>query len=90
MKKGTTVEAVRLGDVKAGVLPVRLDDTRICYWKHGVEWWLYLPGVGAGSLANHTVVEHEDGTVTVAPSILQKSKGLVRHGYLERSVWREV
>jgi hypothetical protein len=45
-----------------------------------------------GNLSNHTVTEHEDGTITVSPSILitLKHKGLEWHGYIVRGVWREV
>ena len=46
-------------------------------------------------LAKHDVVEHEDGTITVSPSILQQggyrldgTKKDDWHGYLERGVWR--
>jgi hypothetical protein len=41
---------------------------------------------------HHTVVEHEDGTITVSPSILHAVPHLPEeswHGYLERGVWRE-
>lgn len=50
------------------------------------------PGIGCGSLENHTVTEHADGTITVSPSILISGgrDGLVRwHGYLEKGIWRE-
>lgn len=49
-----------------------------------------------GALGQHEVVEHEDGTITVSPSILvQTTWGPERtphewHGYLERGIWREV
>ncbi len=53
-------------------------------------------GMHAGNLSNHEVEEHEDGTITVSPSILIVEPrdgtdiGPVRwHGYLERGVWRE-
>jgi hypothetical protein len=39
---------------------------------------------------NHTIVEHEDGTITVSPSILINWGQDQWHGYLERGVWREV
>ncbi len=46
-----------------------------------------------GDLSQHQVTEHEDGTITVSPSILihygpelQKSW----HGFLEKGVWRTV
>lgn len=47
-----------------------------------------------GDLTNHTVTEHEDGTITASPSILITRGGRVEkevwHGYLERGVWRDV
>lgn len=42
-----------------------------------------------GNLAAHTVVEHEDGTITVSPSILIRTHLGSWHGFLERGVWRE-
>lgn len=58
------------------------------------EWWCRPPEskftgkkCGAGILSDHTVTEHEDGTITVSPSILMPG---FWHGYLERGVWREV
>jgi hypothetical protein len=57
-------------------------------------WHARPPRGHVGSLANHTVTEHEDGTITVAPSILIRSTDddgspIVWHGHLERGVWRE-
>lgn len=44
-----------------------------------------------GNCAAHDVVEHEDGTVTVSPSILVRDGDReLWHGYLERGVWRSV
>jgi hypothetical protein len=48
-------------------------------WKHA-----------GGSLARHTVTEHEDGTITVSPSILIATHVGTWHGYLEHGIWREV
>jgi hypothetical protein len=46
---------------------------------------------GMGTLGLHTVVEHEDRTITVSPSILITGHhGKQWHGYLERGIWREV
>ncbi len=49
------------------------------------------PGYGTGGLSNHSVSEHEDGTITVSPSILfynhDGSPGW--HGYLKRGVWEQ-
>lgn len=46
----------------------------------------------SGNLGNHTVVEHEDGTITVSPSILQSygDGSIGWHGYLEKGEWRTV
>lgn len=51
------------------------------------SWWVMDPAGSIGRLTTHTVVEHEDGTITVSPSILDPSAG-GWHGYLERGVWR--
>jgi len=54
-------------------------------------WCVRPPNRYAGSIPNHKVVEHEDGTITVSPSILLDDGGKEKwHGYLERGVWREV
>lgn len=41
--------------------------------------------------SGHLITEHEDGTVTVSPSILatRGDHGHDWHGFLERGVWRE-
>lgn len=63
--------------------------------KVGGTWYCKPPGcpVGAASLTNHQVTEHDDGTITVSPSILytvEHSKPPYQyHGYLVRGVWRE-
>lgn len=54
---------------------------------------IYYARTPNGHLANftyHEVTEHEDGTVTVSPSI-SVSLGVAGegyHGYLERGAWR--
>lgn len=56
-------------------------------------WECCTPNGSAGNLSRHDVVEHEDETITVSPSILVDSPGQPErgwHGYLERGVWREV
>jgi hypothetical protein len=57
-------------------------------------WYARPPGMHAGSLENHQVVEHEDGTITVMPSILiteyDNEAKIVWHGHLERGFWRRV
>lgn len=80
----------RLPDSVDGEFPEGFTTRHICYWKdkRGV-WMLYLPAGGVGDLSAHDVTEHEDGTVTVSPSILVTSsrKDRRRHGYLKRGVW---
>lgn len=75
----------------------------IRYWKDADHkcWMIHFPepkdslGTGVtGNLAAHTVTEHEDGTITVSPSILVSGQDgerrFERHGYLERGIWRDV
>lgn len=78
-------QATRLYTPEGRLHPDITDDA-ICYWKDfDGQWWVYLPRGGAGALTNHQVVEHEDATITVTPSIRLGK----RHGFLERGVWRE-
>lgn len=65
------------------------------YGKHYSDGtWLARPpnpDILMGNLGDHDVTEHDDGTITVSPSILIKQwNGKQWHGYLERGVWREV
>lgn len=67
------------------------------YWKPGYEhrqpdeWWFRDPGGALGRVVKHTVIEHEDGTITVNPSILRYPcppefpEGW--HGWLKKGVW---
>lgn len=76
-----------------GVLPDgEFDSLAGCYWRTADgEWYCGVPhrGFGIGRLSLHQVVEHEDGTITVSPSILvETGDGRRWHGYLERGVWR--
>lgn len=49
------------------------------------------PNGHVGDLSQHEVTAHEDGTITVSPSILvTDDSGELWHGYLERGVWRSV
>jgi hypothetical protein len=52
---------------------------------HGVLGCL---GNGVGN-KGHKVVERENGTITVSPSILIRGEGEEYHGYLEQGVWRK-
>ena len=67
-------------------------------------WFMMLPtgNIGCiydkkttGKKEHHSVTEHEDGTITVNPSILHNAEGKYHnptqktwHGYLERGIWR--
>ena len=55
-------------------------------------WSIRTPNGLCGCLINHSVIEHEDGTITVSPSILVSNGegGKSYHGYLEKGIWREV
>ena len=64
------------------------------YWR-GTDgaWYGVTPNGLLGGLQNHDVTEHDDGTITVSPSILvqtsRRGAAVTWHGYLERGVWRE-
>ncbi len=53
-------------------------------------WMICFPDGRLGNLKLHTVTEHEDGTISVTPSILVTGGGsaIAIHGYLERGIWR--
>lgn len=59
------------------------------------EWWAKVPhaGMSQARLTDHQVIEHEDGTITVHPSILMETadgdQKFMWHGFLELGVWRE-
>lgn len=65
------------------------------YWRHSNgDWMCVTPNGLLGNLRLHTVTEHEDGTITVSPSIgvnLRRDNPTADtyHGYLERGLWRE-
>lgn len=84
-------KALRLPDSEK-FPPKGFTDQEICYWKDSDGlWWIYLPGAGAGVMSQHTVVENQDKTITVTPSIKltghDKGALMVRHGYLTNGVW---
>ena len=59
------------------------------YPEHG--WCGVAPNGNPVGLRNHAVTEHEDGTISVAPSILAYAnvEHPEWHGHLEHGVWRE-
>lgn len=61
------------------------------YFYPEVGWCGVTPDGQQAGLRGHEVTEHEDGTISVSPSILVSSPGKPAwHGYLERGVWRSV
>jgi hypothetical protein len=60
-------------------------------WEAGGGWYACTPNDLTANLTAHQVIEHEDGTITVSPSIevgrLRPERGYW-HGFLERGVWR--
>jgi hypothetical protein len=54
------------------------------------SWYVKTPNGHIGNLGAHEVEEHEDGTITVSPSILVSDpSGKLYHGFLRRGVWSE-
>jgi len=56
------------------------------------EWLVWLPNGSYTGYLNHTITEHDDGTISVSPSILMQDDAgrTLWHGFLEHGVWREV
>ena len=83
----------RLADVIGEQPPLPLDDLQPGdYWRASGVWYCRTPSGDMGSLRGHEVTEHEDGTITVSPSILVGGGNMTElwPSYLERGVWREV
>lgn len=56
-------------------------------------WYCRVPAPDfyTGGINIHKVVEHEDGTITVTPSIVSFGKDDKQwHGYLIKGVWEEI
>ena len=54
------------------------------------HWHGCSPNGHMCNLTNHRVDEHEDGTITVSPSIkISVSHNEVWHGFLQHGIWRE-
>lgn len=64
----------------------------VSYWKTEHGYLIYFPDVDLlGNLARHSITEHENGTITVTPSILVTAahRGVQKHGYLTNGEWRD-
>jgi hypothetical protein len=56
-------------------------------------WMICPPNGGVGSLMNHQVTVHDDGTISVSPSIFLDgihSSEHTWHGYLKNGIWTEI
>lgn len=92
-----TTQGRRLADVERGKLPEPWPSVGD-YWREVdgetlVEWWVVVPSAHPvpSACPGHNVVEHEDGTITVSPSLLvHYGDGEAWHGFLERGIFREV
>lgn len=92
MTAGDTTPGRRVHDKE----PHEYDPGDYGQWRE--QWFCRAPVddyMMTGNLSRHTVTEHEDGTITVSPSILMEQGRHAKaspgwHGYLERGVWREV
>lgn len=64
---------------------------RIVQTTDAVIWYACTPNGLLANLGQHQITEHEDGTITVSPSILVRGGHGDQqwHGWLERGVWRE-
>ena len=54
-------------------------------------WWVMTPSRYCGPLRDHDVAEHEDGTITVSPSIMTPPAirdDRAYHGWLVRGEWK--
>ncbi len=84
---GEPIQATRVPDPEF----IQWDDPNWRYWRSENGWFLNIPGCGLAALSKHDVTEHEDGTISVQPSI--KTTGhragtpVTRHGFLTRGVW---
>jgi hypothetical protein len=59
------------------------------YGKLDNSWHAMTPSGLRANLANHEVVEHENGTISVTPSILVDNGRSTWHGHLTKGVWQE-
>lgn len=61
------------------------------YARRGGVWHGRAPNGLLANLGAHSVTEHDDGTITVSPSILVKGgeNNESWHGFLEAGIWRQ-
>ena len=81
----------RRKDLEArGLYPIEMEEflQNGDYAKFMTMWILKAPNGDLGTLVpeKHQIIENEDGTITVSPSI-QFETGNRYHGYLKAGVW---
>ena len=78
----------RIGPDENGSLPMLQPGD---FWIYDGIWHGITPNDYPCNLGNHTVIEHEDNSITVSPSIRVSISNTedVWHGYLEQGVWKE-
>ena len=81
---------VRNGTRVNGKAPHELLPGEYGKWTEDGNYYGVPPGTDlCANLASHKIEEHEDGTITVSPSILVRgAPGESWHGYLVRGDWR--
>lgn len=66
-------------------------------WDHGDfgrdpesgTWYALTPNGALANISGHTITEHEDGSITVTPSILVRTaEEELYHGFLTNGEWR--
>lgn len=74
--------------------PIHLKPGEYGKWRD--NWFVCTPRGNTGNVSGHKIEEHEDGSITVSPSILIRTssdggKTWIDewHGYLEKGIWRE-
>jgi hypothetical protein len=104
MKTEELMQGRRRDDTEENTLPADIKPGD--YWKvkrpdGSIYWHIAIPlgntedAYALGNLINHTVREHEDGTISVRPgdgssnSILVSRRDRSWHGYVEHGVLRE-
>lgn len=71
--------------------PHKLEPGEYSYFFSEGCWYAATPDGKLANLKKHDVTEHDDGTITVSPSILcsgGSSEGSW-HGFLKEGVWEE-
>lgn len=71
-----------------GKAPHELQAGEYAKWDKDGNWYCVPPGTDlTANLAAHKIEEHEDGTITVSPSILVGDGKLSWHGWITRGGW---